>query len=736
MFSVENFTLADQWVERSKKLMAWAVKNDTRKATYIGSLQREQTGLACECLCPNCGGRLQAVNAGKKPEEMPDGRSLRPHFRHDAGEQHNACLVKMSQIVALQLLIEEQAIYLPEQTYRWPLEGASGNIYTGTATTPGFTTTIMAREWVDEHEAKITLGDGRVVWLRLFGAVGSGHASDGDAVISIKVDDPEVSTWPAEKILEHAQLTGEWLCWEKQFDGDVLAQLAQVDAENQAKHWCDFIPQDLDLPEGLTPAQRSEGVLHWLIKGILENAREIATPLYAAQINRRMPDKTLETVGVYFSEKVYAISNVRLESRLEGLVPDVICRAQADDTPVIDLMIEVAVTHRVDERKADRIRALGLACLEIDAQQMGKGGRTTIDELRTLVLTDTKSKRWVFHPAIEWRTKVAQKNLDGRYALLGTELEAAQARAAWTKGLSAEDLLREYLGLLRHGWYGAYPTKSGGFSRLPDDPLSQLEKLGFERMDSAVLVSPRGLLWMLDAITNQNPNERAVPLFEEAMTASGPVRLQSYVTILGAAIMMYEPPMTVHEAARMKELRKIVKDSIGRGDITYARLTHYDKALSILFPRLRERLESSKGTYASTMQKLQQQKQQKREQELRQQQHDQMSLIDQSTKAKRDQLRTSLDQVNEWYEWLPKAGYPNDIATTILHVKNDLKPHSLIHQIPWMKAIETAWAFRDDQKSLEEWLQAEGVYSVQDVEARRELLVDAWMIGRKTPVAW
>ncbi|WP_138517078.1 hypothetical protein [Rhodoferax bucti] len=126
-----------------------------RRATYIGSLQREKTGLKCDCVCPACGGRLQAINAGNPIPTVPAGKTKRPHFRHDVGQQYESCLIKMSQIVALQLLLQEKAIYLPPQTVSFPVVGASGQIYTGTSHCDGLTMEVAAREWIDEQEAKI-----------------------------------------------------------------------------------------------------------------------------------------------------------------------------------------------------------------------------------------------------------------------------------------------------------------------------------------------------------------------------------------------------------------------------------------------------------------------------------------------------------------------------------------------------------------------------------------------------
>lgn len=439
--TIEVLSNPSDWVKRSGALMAWAVTSNGCKATYIGNLSRDQTGLACECICPACGGRLQAVNAGKSLQELPVGHSLRPHFRHDKGQQQDACLVKMSQIVALQLLMQESVIYLPAQTSRWTVGGASGQLYTGTASSGAISLRVVAREWIDEHQAKITLPNGRVVWLRLFGAYSPGLESSGDAIVTIKVDDPEVSTWPPEKILEHAQLTGEWLCWEKHWDDGELTQQARRDAERQANHWCDFIPEGLDLPVGMTLAQRSESVLHWLIKGILERSQMIATPMYAETITRSMPDRTEQSRRAYLEEKSYRIRNVRLEHRLQGMVPDVICTAVADGDEPFELMIEVAVTHRVDQDKAAQIRDLGIACLEIDTQKLGKGGKTTVDELSAMVRTHPTNKRWVFHPVIERQRLTAHEQLARLHAQISHQQVEERARSTWLQTLDDEALL-------------------------------------------------------------------------------------------------------------------------------------------------------------------------------------------------------------------------------------------------------------------------------------------------------
>ncbi len=707
--------------------MAWAVTATDRKATYIGSLRRDQTGLACDCICPACGGRLQAVNAGKSLQDLPAGKSLRPHFRHDSGQQQNSCLVRMSQIVTLQLLMQEKVIHLPAQTSSWTTGGASGQIYTGTASYPGFSARIAERQWVDEHEAKITLEDGRVVWLRLFGGYGRGLESSGDAIISIKVDDPEVSTWTAEKILEHAQLTGQWLCWEKHFQDDELAMQARLDAENQAQHWCDHIPPDMDLPEGLTHAQRSESVLHWLIKGILENAEFITTPEYSDTITRYMPDQSSLSRRVYLERRVYAIGNVRLEHRLQGVIPDVICTAsQGQDS--LELMIEVAVTHKVDASKLDRIRGLGLACLEIDTKRMGQTGRTTVDELRAMVLDHTRNKNWIYHPAIDLRTRMAEEYLGRAYSERAKALAEERARTGWLQTLNDEELLQEYFGLLRQVWTDQSPTDSQGRACQPADVVTWLLERKFRGMDQSAITAPRGLLWMLDVIINKTTNESSVTLLEEAMNGSGPEHLKSYVTVIGAAIKIYAPPSTLVEIDRLERLRTTIKESLHQGESTYARTTQYDKALSILFPGLKAPLESKKGTQDVADRVRFQIHSKRREQEQKAAEELQRA---QAIKAHQEDLRTRYDEIARYYDWLPIKGWPHDLATTEMEVKQSIGRGGIVRDMPWKEVLASAWQARDEKISLTTWMQSQGVDDFHDIDARLRLLEVAWMLGKQ-----
>jgi len=120
----------DDWGERSKTLMAWAVHAQTRRAVYVVSLPRAEKGLECNCICPACGGVLEAVNNGRDAEHYLKPNTLRPFFRHHRGQQGTACLVWVAQLAALKLLVESKEIDLPAPTAQQSVIGLSGAVYT------------------------------------------------------------------------------------------------------------------------------------------------------------------------------------------------------------------------------------------------------------------------------------------------------------------------------------------------------------------------------------------------------------------------------------------------------------------------------------------------------------------------------------------------------------------------------------------------------------------------------
>jgi len=129
-----------------------------------------------------------------------------------------------------------------------------------------------------------------------------------------------------------------------------------------------------------------ETALHQMAKEILEESREIVLP------GRKPSDPTT----------LYTIEKVDLEKRLGDIVPDVIVYIAGRP-----ILIEVVVTHGIDEGKRKAIRELGISTLVIDLSDETR--TITKDELAQIVVEGTVKKRWEFNVAWE---KKRQRQLE------------------------------------------------------------------------------------------------------------------------------------------------------------------------------------------------------------------------------------------------------------------------------------------------------------------------------------
>lgn len=112
------------------------------------------------------------------------------------------------------------------------------------------------------------------------------------------------------------------------------------------------------------------------------------------------------------------ILDVRLEQRTGNVVPDIVL-----DTETGPLLVEIAVTHFVDEMKLAKLTALGISTLEIDLS--GHARNLTIPALAQAVLHDTSTKTWVYNARLDTWCEARSRRNEAAAALL---IEAAHAR--------------------------------------------------------------------------------------------------------------------------------------------------------------------------------------------------------------------------------------------------------------------------------------------------------------------
>lgn len=724
------------WVEKSGTLMAWAVRAETRQATYIGALSRAETGLACTCVCPACGGTLQAVNAGMPAEHFLKPDSMRPFFRHHTGQQQAECLVKVAQIAALQLLMNSQEIDLPAPLARRSVVGASGAIYTHEAVGSAAQARIADRHWVDEHAARITLEDGRVILIRLTGSNVGDDDGQADAIISIKVDDPEVSTWPPEKILRHAQLDGQWLCWERHWDDGVLEAEALAKAEEEARRLVDLAPEGYLMPDGLTPMQRSESVLHWVIKEMLAAAGQLLTPAVHEVITQRMPNGRDEKRAVSIPAMTLELSDVRVEYNLGGMVPDVMCRAVDSATRFapMELMIEVAVTHRVSDTKRAQVQERGLGCIEFDIDLVNVGGRMTTARLKSMVLGDPTNKRWINHPELQRQRARALEGLAIASAQIEEELIQSQRRTDWFRGIPVAHALQEYLGALRESWLGRTCVAGDGSAWRPEEMAALLKERGVKQLGDREFSGAGGILRRLDRIRAAALASRPAALSYEALRSAleGQGDERRFASLILLAVHAYRPSMADPDAAALAACREQITQSIRDGETAFARPSTWDEVLGTLFPEMARGLSQEFGTtaYADKVRRANREAQRLADAETRDVEAARRAQAQEKLNAKAlsDEIEAALDSIPARLIWAEMDGsIPMDVATAVRFVR-DWRTRSAPSSAERDRdVVESAWEARAKGLSIRAWIETRKPGDAGEVRQLSRLLEASWL---------
>jgi hypothetical protein len=575
--------------------MRWAKVKTSPEVTYIGWLRPEQNGDACGCECPACGAALQAVNVDKDASHFAKTNSRGQFFRHLSGHQRNDCSFLMAKLAALHLLMERNEIDLPAPRRRATYEGASGATYTEEAIGCSWRGYAKNKVWLDNQSATIEVG-GRKILLQLQARPGLSASDLGvDGVITIRVDDPIVASWEPEQILQALQLDNGFTCWEKHWDDANLDAEARQKAIALAEQALDHIPAELGSLDGQSFLQKSETVLHAKVKEILLHAGRLRVPPCEEHVTRIMCDGNHRSIKVGIDSQSLVLTDVRLETPLQGVVPDVMCIATSTRNPSTSfpLLIEVAVTHRVDAYKKSLIEKLGLACVEIDLTKLDlPSRRITIERLTSTVIDNIECKRWVFNPALAQIAKSKKVQLAAEDEEMHKFLEHEDERQQWLDGLSTERLLELLIPTLRHYWAtgGAWSVEDA-YEVTHEEITIRLKSRGFPDAEDPVLSTKDGLLDCLARIRTRQYSERAFCELDEVLWMDQSQPLRKYITLGLMAIKYYPSNCTPSTRERLNDLRKKVECSLKNENYTYARPDTHDRLITLLFPPMSEAIQ-------------------------------------------------------------------------------------------------------------------------------------------------
>ena len=214
----------------SKATIVWA--NDINGvARYILEVK---TGLGCNCVCPGCGARLEAVNAQNPHWEK------RPHFRHYHAPEQKDCAMSAVLTAAKEIVKTITELKLPSFEVIQEVATPSGRTFTGKANAVEEIVQIAAAEFVDATDAILTLADGKKIRLRLI-ATAKRSSDPADPIIgeiAIDLMDPILQTADPQTLRAHITLSGLARRWCHFADARALEKLALADATAQ---WENFV---------------------------------------------------------------------------------------------------------------------------------------------------------------------------------------------------------------------------------------------------------------------------------------------------------------------------------------------------------------------------------------------------------------------------------------------------------------------------------------------------------------
>jgi hypothetical protein len=575
-------------------VMAWARDIETGEPRYIGEIDAEHRGKLCGCECPSCRLPLTAVNAAKEKVVR------RPHFRHPEGAERDECAVLAARAAAMRLLAEEGVIDLPRRRMSASAEGLSGAVHEAWVEVPAQRVRVASIDFRDRTFAVLIMDDGRQLRVALTGGI-TEQADDGGEttlVPTITIDvDASVAGMDQAEIRKRLRLLPEGICWRSHWNDAELRADAARQATGMAMDALDWLPDDLVLPDDLSPALKRETLLHYEVKRILEGAEKITVPgLDGMEELRTDGHPTLQRRWA-FSQKVLSLSDTRLEQRMHPLIPDVVTVARRDDGRVFDpLVIEVTVTNTIDDERRARIREQGVAALEIDLSMTG--GRITRDQLHQLVVFEVSAKRWLHYPGLDETRDKLRKEME-----VERELQIEAARIAEERRRRIQETPLRELGAR---YLSAVERMLEVDGRLPAGPdrdeqlmaartavaisVDEMAQRGFREAGDEELLGHHRILSRLLSIKHNRGVGYGFATAAEVLNAiqqSQPMNRHDWTLYLIAAKAYLRNLSDDERVWRWFETwRDGVIEAVKRKDFLYLRSTKYDRLLSLLFPEM------------------------------------------------------------------------------------------------------------------------------------------------------
>jgi len=444
--------------------------------------------------------------------------------------------------------------------------------------------------------------------------------------------------------LKHLRLPGCGMDWDSHWDDSELDAQKDGDLAEQEDLFLGGIPKKwLDNLEG---KQVNETILHWLIKKTVAETGVLNVPAFSIPVRQEMPDGSIAEETAICIGGVLQLDDIRLERRFDTMVPDVMCRAhmRGSKGPVVDLMIEAAVTNYINDDKRKKIVASGVACIQIRADLFSSAGMVHVSKIEKIICSDASVKEWIVHPWVAVEITKAKRRLAERARRiqnvihaeaaaerlrLEVEKKRLQDRASlktWRDEASDFDLAKGYLKVLKAFWAGQPAPQLGTEPVALSDLWDELKHRKIVGANRQSIEATGSLLSTL------------VRIKEEALGANGGALVDLFAKALSndrmatgtALVIMFALKrdtlsMTPLQTETFQECCARLHTAVQNCEARVCRLTEHDRLYALLFPEIASDLESDYGTKLY-MSRLRQKREEQAVKDQRRQEHRQIRV--------------------------------------------------------------------------------------------------------------
>jgi len=577
--------------------MAWARDIASGEPIYILELDATRTGGDCACECPSCDLALVAINAAKEKYRK------RPHFRHPNGAEKSECMFLSARLAALHLLREQGVLMLPGRRISARIAGLSGFEYEAWVEMPPERVHVRDFNFHDKVAAILTLDDGRKLRIQLIGTGASPTSLDSAGLpiptVILDLQDMTIASMSPEDLRSRITLVPENLCWVNHWSDPDLQAQAQEGARRLAAELLDFDPEDESLLSGADAEFRHETLLHFEVKRILAESKEIQVPALIAVVTKHA-DRSMPVNLIWSrSSELIQFFDVMLEQRFGRVIPDVMTKV-SDQYGA--MMIEVTVTNQISDERLARIRELNMPALEINLSQ--SGGRISRADLKTLVIHGINTKRWLHHPEIAIQEQILEAKVDAKIE----ELRQEKAERARVMAMPLQAVATEYLNAVSafaksHYDKGEFESIHDAIDEKKKAVILMAENLAIHgypgASDPQLIRAQRGIIPRLLSIQSgcsiTNPDASTLDVMNE-------IRCDNFAENC-RNITIYLMAENAYRTIRLADLPdwftrwvNDIKQSIGAGEGFYLREGTLDKLLALLFPEIAPGLAKGYGS--------------------------------------------------------------------------------------------------------------------------------------------